>query len=49
LTENVNLISRETSKERQAEEEIVAEHLTGNYTYRELGIKYDITFLNISD
>lgn len=30
------------SQKRKTKEEIVAEYLTGNYTYRELGLKYDV-------
>jgi len=37
------------SQKRKAKEEIVAEYLTGNYTYRELGLKYDIPFRSICD
>lgn len=35
------------SQKRKSKEEIVAEYLTGNYTYRELGLKYDIPFRSI--
>lgn len=35
------------SQERKTKEEIVAEYLTGNSTYRQLGLKYDIPFRNI--
>lgn len=37
------------SQKRKTKEEIVAEYLTGNYTYRELGLKYDIPFRSICD
>jgi transposase-like protein len=32
------------SQKRTSKEEIVAEYLTGNYTYRELGLKLDGSF-----
>ena len=35
------------SQKRKSNEEIVAEYLTGNYTYRELGLKYGIPFRSI--
>jgi transposase-like protein len=37
------------SQKRKTKEEIVAEYLTGNYTYRELGLKYDIPYRSICD
>jgi len=37
------------SQKRKTKEEIVAEYLTGNYTYRELGLKYGIPFRSICD
>lgn len=37
------------SQKRKTKEEIVAEYLTGNYIYRELGLKYDIAFRSICD
>lgn len=37
------------SQKRKTKEEIVAEYLTGNYTYRELGLKYNIPFRSICD
>lgn len=37
------------SQKRKSKEEIVAEYLTGNYTYRELGLKYGIPFRSICD
>ncbi len=37
------------SQKRKTKEEIVAEYLTGNYPYRELGIKYGIPFRSICD
>ena len=35
------------SQKGKTKEEIVAEYLTGNYTYRELGLKYGIPFRSI--
>lgn len=35
------------NQKRKTKEEIVAEYLTGNHTYRELGFKYDISFSTI--
>jgi len=35
------------SQKRKSKEEIVAEYLTGNYTYCELGLKYGIPFRSI--
>ena len=32
------------SQKRKSKDEIVAEYLTGDYTYRELGVKYNIPF-----
>jgi hypothetical protein len=40
----LTLFRTKMSKKRKTKEEIVAEYLTGNYTYRELGLKYDIPF-----
>ena len=36
------------SQKRKSKEEIVAEYLTGDYTYRELGVKYNIPFRTIA-
>ena len=37
------------SQKRKTKEEIVAEYLTGNYSYRALGLKYAIPFRSICD
>ena len=37
------------SQKRKSKDEIVAEYLTGNVTYRELGLKYNIPFRSICD
>lgn len=37
------------SQKSKKKEEIIAEYLTGNYSYRELGLKYDIPFRSICD
>jgi transposase-like protein len=39
----------ELQKVKITREQIVAEYLTGNCTYRELGLKYDIPFRSICD
>jgi transposase-like protein len=45
----LTLFRTKMSQKRKTKEEIVAEYLTGNYTYRELGLKYDIPFRSICD
>lgn len=37
------------SQKRKSKEEIVAEYLSGKYTYRELGLKYGIPYRSICD
>ena len=36
-------------KNKKSKDEIIAEYLSGDYTFRELGIKYDIPFRTICD
>lgn len=45
----LTLFRTKMSQKRKTKEEIVAEYLTGNYTYRELGLKYNIPFRSICD
>ena len=45
----LTLFRTKMSQKRKTKEEIVAEYLTGNYTYRGLGLKYDIPFRSICD
>ena len=47
--EELSGANRELQKVKTTREQIVAEYLTGNYTYRELGLKYDIPFRSICD
>ncbi len=47
--EELSGANRELRKTKTTREQIVAEYLTGNYTYRELGLKYDIPFRSICD
>lgn len=37
------------SQKRKTKEEIIAEYLSGDYTFRELGTKYNIPFRTIGD
>ena len=34
---------------RKSKDEIIAEYISGDYTFRELGTKYDITYRTIGD
>jgi len=45
----LTLFRTKMSQKRKTKEQIVAEYLTGNYTYRELGLKYGIPFRSICD
>jgi len=36
------------SQKRKSKEEIIAEYLSGDYTFRELGIKYNIPYRTIA-
>lgn len=45
----LTLFRTKMSQKRKTKEEVVAEYLTGNHTYRELGLKYDIPFRSICD
>ncbi len=47
--EELSGANRVLRKVKTTREQIVAEYLTGNYTYRELGLKYDIPFRSICD
>lgn len=47
--EELSGANRELQRTKTTREQIVAEYLTGNYTYRELGLKYDIPFRSICD